>query len=100
VLCRDDDGVPMRFMMRTLLEVVEQTADGGYYDTEEIDAVAYYPVLKARESAVVIGSDTVTIIEGLAFGDDPDETDEYADVVEGQGSGSLEVDDDYVTLNI
>lgn len=100
ILCRDDDGKPMRFRKNTVIEIVNETERGDSFDTDEFDVVAYYPVLKGRECAVVIGDDSVTILEGLPLGGDPDYTDNYAEISARQGSGSMQVTKDEVILTI
>lgn len=100
VLCRDDAGRPMRFRKETVLEVVNETAEGATIDTDELDAVTYYPVLKARECGVLIGEDSVTLVEGVSFGGDPDYTDQYAEISAHLGDGAIEVTDNAVILTI
>lgn len=99
ILFRDREK-PMRYKKRTVLEVVENTEAGGVYDTDEFDVVAYYPVIRGMRSAVVIGDDDVSIIEGGKFGEDDTPGDEYADINATYGGGSVEIDEDFVTLNI
>ena len=101
VLCADSQGRPMRYKKfdDPIIEVNEYTAGGGVYDTNEYNVIAYYPIVKGRESAILIEEDGVSIIEGGNFGGDEDYTDDFADVSAIFGEGSVEVDD-YVTLNI
>lgn len=91
---------PMRYMQRTILEIVESTDAGGKYDTDEFDVIAYYPVIKGMRSAIVLGDNDVSIIEGGNFGEDDTPGDEYADLNATYGGGSVEIDEDFVTLNI
>lgn len=100
ILSHDSQNRPMRYKTIALLEVNETTAQGGTYDTNEFNVIAYYPFIRGRESAILIDEDEVSIIEGGRFGGDEDDTDDFADVSAIFGEGSVEVDDQYVTLNI
>ena len=100
VLCEDYDGRPMRFKQSTVLDVVDTTDEGGMYDPDEFDVIAYYPIINGRSSAVIIGSDDVTITEGKNFGSDDTPYDEYADINAIIGDGQVQVTDNEVILTI
>lgn len=102
VVCKDSQGRPMRYkkLSDPVIEVTEYTADGGVYDTNEFNVLTYYPIIKGRVSAILIEEDGVSIVEGGNFGGDEDATDNFADVTAIFGEGNVEVDDEYVTLNI
>lgn len=90
----------MKFVEEKMLCVVRTTAEGQKYQSSDYDVVAYYPVLKARECGVLIGEDSVTLVEGVSIGGDPDYTDQYAEINAYLGDGSIEVTDDEVILTI
>lgn len=97
---RDENAHPMRWKMRAVVEVVDQTADAGMQsDGDELTAMSRYPVTTG-EAGVVDEDGFITFQAGRHFKEDEDPTDEYADAGSGYGSGTVTIDEDYVTLNI
>lgn len=90
---------PFRYKRDIVLEVVDATEDGGDYANDEVDVLAYYPVVNGRSSAVVITDDAVIVEVGGRIGADDDE-DEAATVYNDYGEGSVELGDDAVTIYI
>jgi len=100
VLLNWEDGGKMRYKKRTLLQIVDTTAEGGQYDNDEFNVVAIYPIVEGETTAIIVGNDDVTISENGKFQGDDTPNDEYADVSSTYGQSNIEIEDDYVTLNI
>ena len=94
------DGKPLRWKKNVILEVVDATADGGDYGNDEVDVLAYYPIIEGRGSAIVITDDAVYLETGSGVGEDDDPDDDEATAHTGYGEGSVEVSDNEVTLYI
>lgn len=94
------EGGKMRYKKRTLLQIVDFTAEGGQYENDEFNVIAIYPIIKGRTTAIILGDDDVTISEAGQFQGDQIPNDNYADVTAQYGESSIEVGEDEVTLNI
>lgn len=100
VLYTARDGQPYKWKHRQALSVVDATADGGIYKSAVLDTEADFISVINRISAIVIDEHGVTVNEGGYYGRDEDPTDEYADANAHFGKGKVEIDDNFVTLNI
>lgn len=95
----DRSGTPFRYKKSVVLEVVDTTEECGDYGNEEVDVVAYYPVINGRTSAVVITDDAVIVEVGGVIGAD-DDGDGAATVYNNYGEGYVEESDEAVTIYI
>lgn len=91
---------PLRFKECNLLHVVDATDQGGEYDTDEYNVIAYYPFIQGREHAIVIDGDKVYMEIGGNFGADDDPTDNKATIFTGYGEGTISIEDNKVILDI
>lgn len=89
ILCRDTSGHPMRFKKKAVLVVADSTDEGGDYDTNEFDVIAYYPVINGMQSAVVIEDGKIYLEVGGRFGEDDDPDDGKAMISTGYGEGRV-----------
>lgn len=100
VLCRDDQGKNMRFKQQAVLEIVDRTEDAGIQsDGDEMTVVSRYPVA-VGEAGYVDEDGFITFQVGRHFKGDEDYTDEYAEASAGFGTGTVTIDDNFITLNI
>jgi len=95
-----DQGVVARYKQKTILIIVDETARGGYYDTDEFNVMSVYPIIKGRTTAIIVGDDDVIINERGGFQGDETPNDDYADIAASYGDGSIEVSENNVTLHI
>lgn len=100
VTCRNDDAIPMRFSMSTVIEVVNDTADGGQYSGTEFDVYDDYLLPKPNVGAVIIADGYVNITEGFSLYEDQDPSDDYADINAGVGEGSISINNGYIDITI
>lgn len=103
ILSEDQDfrpALPMRFKKQAFLYVADCTGDGGEFDTNEFNVIAYYPVIEGREHAIVIDGDKVYIEVGGHFGADDDPTDNKATIFTGYGEGQIVLENNKVILEI
>lgn len=91
-------SLPLRYKQNAVLDVVDSTADGGSYGNDEVDVLAYYPVINGRSSAVVIGDDYVTIYADRGLQADIDN--EGVNLRVGYGESQVEVGEDNVSIHI
>jgi hypothetical protein len=94
------EGGQMRYKKRTLLQIVDETDEGGQYENDEFNVVAIYPIIKGKTTAIILGDDEVVISEAGQFKGDENPNDSYADVTAQYGDSSIEIGEDDVTLNI
>ena len=94
------EGGQMRYKKRTLLQIVDETDAGGQYENDEFNVIAFYPIIKGKTTAIIIGDDDVIISEAGQFMGDDTPNDNYADVTAIYGDSSIEVNDDEVILTI
>lgn len=92
-------GIPFRYKRDVFLEVVDATEDGGDYANDEVDVLAYYPIVNGRSSAVVITENSVMLQIGGRIGTDEDGDDENTLNAE-YGDGSITETDDEIIINI
>lgn len=96
---RDENAHKMRWKMRAVVEVVDLTDDAGMQsDSDEITAMSRYPVAVGEAGYDEDGF--ITFQAGRYFEGDQDPTDEFADAGTGFGTGTVTIEEDYVTLNI
>lgn len=100
ILYKDELDHPLRYKKRAILDVVEDTADGGEYNTNEYDLIAYYPIVEGREQAIVLDGDKVYMEVGGHFGADDDPTDNKATIFTGYGEGQIVIENNKVILEI
>lgn len=100
VLHNARDGQPYKWKHRQALCIVDATADGGIYKSAVIDTQADYISVVKRISAIVIDEHGVTVNESGYYGQDEDPTDDFADANAHFGKGKVEIDENFVTLNI
>lgn len=96
----DDGGNKLRYKKKTLLRIVDTTAEGGEYANDEMELVAVYPVVEGEISAITVGDGDVTISEHGKFQGDDTPNDEYADISAAYGDSTMEVGEDDVTITI
>lgn len=94
------EGGQMRYKKRTLLQIVDETDAGGQYENDEFNIVAFFPIIKGKTTAIIIGDDDVIISEAGKFKGDDNPNDDYADVTAQYGESNIEIGEDDVTLNI
>lgn len=90
----------MRYRKRTLLQIVENTDDGGMYENDEFNVVAVYPIIKGRSIAISIGDGQVRISENGKFQGDDKPNNGRADITAKQGDGFLIIEDGKAKLHI
>lgn len=99
ILFQDAEGNPYRYKKNAVLRIVDTTAEGEVYDSEEFNVIAYYPVIEGRSSAIVVTDDSVYLEVGGKIGADDDE-DEEATLYNDYGEGSIEETDDEIVIYI
>ena len=100
ILCRDISGHPLRFKKKTTLNVVDATAEGGQYNTDEFDVIAYYPVINGMRSAIFIENGKIYLEVGGRVGEDDDPNDGKAMISTGYGEGYVAREDGKIILYI
>lgn len=101
VVCHGRTGMPLRFKQRTVLEIVDATADGGVYDTDEMSVTAHYPVIGGGGSGtplIVITENAVMINEGTGFYGEI--TEDAVKLYAREGLSAMEVTEDAVKITI
>lgn len=88
----------MKFVEEKMLCVVRTTAEGQKYQSSDYDVVAYYPVIRGRASAVVIGDGYVRLYAGRGL--NADITDGAVNLRAGYGNSEIEVTDNNVNIHI
>lgn len=91
---------PARYKQRTLLQIIDETTDGGQYENDEMNILASYPVLNGVTTAINVGEDNVTISENGKYKGDETPNDDNADISAAYGDESMIVGDDEVTLTL
>ena len=94
------DGKPLRWKKNVILEVVDATADGGDYTNDEVDVLAYYPIIEGRWSAIVIDGGKIYLEVGGRLGEDDDPNDGKAMISTGYGEGHVERENGKIILYI
>ena len=88
----------MRFAQDNMLVVVRTTEEGQKYQSDDYDVVAYYPVIRGRASAVVIGDGHVRLYAGRGL--NADLADGAVNLRAGYGNSEVEVTDNNVNIHI
>ena len=88
----------MKFVEEKMLCVVRTTAEGQKYQSSDYDVVAYYPVIRGRASAVVIGDGYVRLYAG--HGLNADLGDDSVNLRAGYGNSQVDVTNTNVNINI
>ena len=88
----------MKFVEEKMLCVVRTTAEGQKYQSSDYDVVAYYPVIRGRASAVVIGDGHVRLYAGRGL--NADLADGAVNLRAGYGNSEIEVTDNNVNIHI
>ena len=88
----------MRFAQDKMLAVVRTTEEGQKYQSDDYDVVAYYPVIRGRASAVVIGDGHVRLYAGRGL--NADLADGAVNLRAGYGNSEVEVTDNNVNIHI
>jgi hypothetical protein len=88
----------MRFAQDKMLAVVRTTEEGQKYQSDDYDVVAYYPVIRGRASAVVIGDGFVRLYAGRGLNADIAEG--AVNLRAGYGNSEVEVTDNNVNIHI
>lgn len=88
----------MKFVEEKMLCVVRTTEEGQKYQSSDYDVVAYYPVIRGRASAVVIGNGTVALMAGRGL--NADLADGAVNLRAGYGNSEIEVTDNNVNIHI
>jgi hypothetical protein len=88
----------MKFVEEKMLCVVRTTAEGQKYQSSDYDVVAYYPVIRGRASAVVIGDGHVRIYAGRGL--NADIADGAVNLRAGYGNSTIEIEDNNVNIQI
>ena len=88
----------MKFVEEKMLCVVRTTAEGQKYQSSDYDVLAYYPVIRGRASAVVIGDGYVRLYAGRGL--NADLADGAVNLRAGYGNSEIEVTDNNVNIHI
>jgi hypothetical protein len=88
----------MKFVEEKMLCVVRTTAEGQKYQSSDYDVVAYYPVIRGRASAVVIGDGYVRLYAG--HGLNADLADGAVNLRAGYGNSTIEIENNNVNIHI
>ena len=96
----NDDGNKLRYKKRTLLQIVDSTEDGQQYENNEMNVLAFYPVVEGVTTAIIVGDDDVIISENGKYKGDDTPNDDNADITAQYGDNSIEVGEDEVIINI
>lgn len=96
----NDDGNRLRYKKRTLLQIVDSTEDGQQYENNEMNVLAFYPVVEGVTTAIIVGDDDVIISENGKYKGDDTPNDDNADITAQYGDNSIEVGEDEVIINI
>lgn len=92
------DGRTYRYKQNTVLQIVDSTDEGGQYETNEFDVVAYYPIIKGKNSIITITDDVVLLNEGDGF--ECNITDDAVQWYSRFGGSSITIDEDSVNIII
>ena len=90
----------MRYKQRTVLQIVDTTAEAGQYENDECNVVAVYPIIKGRSIAISIADGQVRISENGTFQGDDKPNNGRADITAKQGDGYLVIEDGKAKLHI
>lgn len=90
------DGRSYRYKQNTILQIVDSTSEGGQYETNEFDVVAYYPVVKGKNSIISITDDVVAFNEGTGF--ECNITENAVQLYSRFGNSSITIDEDSVNI--
>ena len=93
-----DQGHHMRLKYEKMLIVVDSTEAGQVYQSSDYDVMAYYPVIRGRASAVIIGNGTVSLIAGRGLKADIGEN--SVNLRAGHGNSEVEVTNNNVNIHI
>ena len=96
----NDDGNRLRYKKRTLLQIVDSTEDGQQYENNEMNVLAFYPVVEGVTTAIIVGDDDVVISENGKYKGDDTPNDDNADITAQYGDNSIEVCEHEVIINI
>ena len=88
----------MKLVEEKMLCVVRTTAEGQKYQSSDYDVVAYYPVIRGRASAVVIGDGHVRLYAGRGL--NADIADGAVNLRAGYGNSTIEIEDNNVNIQI
>jgi len=88
----------MKFVEEKMLCVVRTTAEGQKYQSSDYDVVAYYPVIRGRASAVVIGDGYVRIYAGRGL--KADIGDNSVNLRAGYGNSTIKIENNSVNIHI
>ena len=88
----------MKFVEEKMLCVVRTTAEGQKYQSSDYDVVAYYPVIRGRASAVVIGDGHVRLYAGRGL--NADLADGAVNLRAGYGNSTIEIENNSVNIQI
>ena len=88
----------MKFVEEKMLCVVRTTAEGQKYQSSDYDVVAYYPVIRGRASAVVIGDGYVRLYAGRGL--NADLADGAVNLRAGYGNSTIEIENNSVNIHI
>lgn len=83
----------LRYKKRTVLKIVDETANGGQYENDEFNVTAIYPVIKGRSIAISFADGKVRISENGKFQGDDKPNNGRADITAKQGEGYLVFED-------
>ncbi len=100
VLCKDSENKPFRRRNPQALAIVDNTADGGTYESAEYDSDAEFLDVVNRVSAIVITDEAVFLEVGGGVGADEDPDDDEVTAYTDYGEGYIEVKEDEVSLYI
>lgn len=93
-------GTSYRFKQNIILQIVDETMNGGQYDNDEVNVLASYPVIQGQTQAIIIDDSNIIISENGKFKGDDTPNDEYADINAAYGDSSIEVGEDDVIITI
>lgn len=79
----------LRYKKRTVLKIVDETANGGQYENDEFDVIAIYPIINGRSIAISFVDGQVRISENGKFQGDDKPNNGRADITAKQGEGYL-----------
>ena len=88
----------MKFVEEKMLCIVRTTAEGQKYQSSDYDVVAYYPVIRGRASAVVIGDGYVRLYAGRGL--NADLADGAVNLRAGYGNSTIEIENNSVNIHI
>lgn len=89
-----------RYKQRLVLQIVDETENGGQYDNDEVNVLASHPVIQGETVAIIIGDDDVVFSESGHYKGDDTPNDENADVTAAYGDRTIEIGDNDIIINI